>query len=283
MADRAPAQGSERAGSEVDRALILDFANTLDVEASTDDLVTRAQLADFLQRAGVVDGRAAASEQDVALARELRSGIRSAMHLNHDEVRAEVPELSRVLTRLPMRLGWTAGARASSRSRRACLAVWRRSRSRSPTRTPTGRGSGSRSAPTAPARRRITTPRRIGRRTGAAPPAATSPRHGRTGSGPRRPAPDARRPQAPTLAVLRGSATSGLRTAGAGDGADWASGSIAVADTASLRRGARWTLRRSCAFRSSLMMTLIAYAKCLMAVSSWLISLLALPVNKLQW
>ena len=115
-------------GSDANRALILDFANTLDVEASTDDLVTRAQLADFLQRAGVVDGRGAASEQDVALARELRSGIRAAMHLNHDEVRGDVPELSRVLTRLPMRLGWTAGARASSRSRLACPAAWRRSR-----------------------------------------------------------------------------------------------------------------------------------------------------------
>ncbi|HSS67228.1 MAG TPA: CGNR zinc finger domain-containing protein [Nocardioidaceae bacterium] len=104
------ADDSDFGESDADRALILDFANTLDVEASTDDLVTRAQLAEFLQRAGVVDGRAAASEQEVALARELRSGIRAAMHLNHDEVRGDVPELSRVLTRLPMRLGWTAGA-----------------------------------------------------------------------------------------------------------------------------------------------------------------------------
>jgi predicted RNA-binding Zn ribbon-like protein len=100
----------ERARSDADRALVLDFANTLDIEASTDLLVTRAQLAEFLHRAGVVESRSPASEQDVALARELRSGIREALHLNHDEVRGEVPELSRVLSRLPLRLGWSTGA-----------------------------------------------------------------------------------------------------------------------------------------------------------------------------
>jgi predicted RNA-binding Zn ribbon-like protein len=104
------ASAHERGGSDADRALILDFANTLDVEASTDDLVTRAQLAEFLHRAGVVGRRIAASEEDVAVARELRAGIRAALHLNHDEVKGNVPELSRVLARLPMRLGWSDGA-----------------------------------------------------------------------------------------------------------------------------------------------------------------------------
>jgi predicted RNA-binding Zn ribbon-like protein len=114
MASRVPvrAAGSERGRSDADRALILDFANTLDVEASTDVLVTRAQLSDFLHDAGVVERRSPASEQDVALARELRSGIREALHLNHDEVQGEVPELSRVVSRLPLRLGWSTGAPA---------------------------------------------------------------------------------------------------------------------------------------------------------------------------
>jgi predicted RNA-binding Zn ribbon-like protein len=103
------AQPAEGARSEADRRLILDFANTVDVEASTDDLVTRAQLAEFLRESGVLDDGGAATEQDVALARDLRSGIRDALRLNHDEVRDDVPELDRVLARLPMRLSWSAG------------------------------------------------------------------------------------------------------------------------------------------------------------------------------
>jgi predicted RNA-binding Zn ribbon-like protein len=99
----------EEVRSDEDRRLILDFANTIDVEAATDDLVTRAQLTAFLHDAGVIERRTPASEEDVALARELRSGIRRALQLNHDEEHADVPELDRVLSRLPMRLSWSAG------------------------------------------------------------------------------------------------------------------------------------------------------------------------------
>jgi predicted RNA-binding Zn ribbon-like protein len=112
MAGRGSVSGQapDRTRLDADRALILDFANTLDVEASSDALVTRAQLADFLNQAGVIEHRSPATEQDIALARELRSGIREALHLNHDQVRVEVPELSRVLARLPLRLSWSTGA-----------------------------------------------------------------------------------------------------------------------------------------------------------------------------
>jgi predicted RNA-binding Zn ribbon-like protein len=95
--------------SEGERALILDFANTLDVEAGSDELITRSQLSDFLLNAGAIRRRSRATEQDVAVARELRSGIRTALRLNHDEGRAEVPELDNVLGRLPMRLSWSGG------------------------------------------------------------------------------------------------------------------------------------------------------------------------------
>jgi predicted RNA-binding Zn ribbon-like protein len=99
----------EQVPSDDGRRLLLDFANTLDVEAATDDLVTRAQLTAFLHDAGVIERRTPATEEDVALARELRSGIRRALQLNHDEEHADVPELDRVLSRLPMRLSWSGG------------------------------------------------------------------------------------------------------------------------------------------------------------------------------
>ena len=93
----------------IGRQLILDFANTVDVEASTDDLVTRAQLGEFLRRSGVLNDGGVPTEEDVALARDLRSGIRVALRLNHDEASGDVPELDRVLARLPMRLSWSGG------------------------------------------------------------------------------------------------------------------------------------------------------------------------------
>jgi predicted RNA-binding Zn ribbon-like protein len=95
--------------SDAAQQLIIDFANTLDVDEATDDLVTRAELTDFLYDAGALDRRSPASEQDVALARELRAGLRAALALNHDEARAPVAELDRVLARLPMRLRWSDG------------------------------------------------------------------------------------------------------------------------------------------------------------------------------
>lgn len=89
--------------------LIIDFANTVDVDEGTDDLVTRAELTDFLHSAGVLDGRPRASEQEVALAREFRAGVRTALVHNHDDVTEAVDDLDRVLARLPMRLRWSDG------------------------------------------------------------------------------------------------------------------------------------------------------------------------------
>jgi predicted RNA-binding Zn ribbon-like protein len=94
----------------VDARLIVDFANTLDVEEDTDGLVTRAQLADFLLASGAVDRRTAPSEADVALARELRSGIRRALELHHDHDEEGPAELDRALARFPLRVRWSAGA-----------------------------------------------------------------------------------------------------------------------------------------------------------------------------
>ena len=97
-----------------DARLIVEFANTLDIDEGTDSLVTRVDVADFMRATGVLTRRAAATEQDVALARELRSGIRRALELNHDGSHDGEPssELDRALARLPLRVRWNSGSPA---------------------------------------------------------------------------------------------------------------------------------------------------------------------------
>jgi predicted RNA-binding Zn ribbon-like protein len=109
-AQRLMSKHEEAEAPSKDAQLIVDFANTLDVEEGIDSLVTRAQLSEFLHSAGAVERRSPATEESVALARELRHGIRSALMLNRDRLPGAAAELDRALARLPMRLRWSAGS-----------------------------------------------------------------------------------------------------------------------------------------------------------------------------
>jgi predicted RNA-binding Zn ribbon-like protein len=87
-------------------AIVRDFVNTTDRETGTDELTTPTELTGYLVREGLLDGAAPASEDDLAIALRLRSGLRSALELNHVGESAPLPELSSALGELPIDLTW---------------------------------------------------------------------------------------------------------------------------------------------------------------------------------
>ncbi|MEQ7005160.1 CGNR zinc finger domain-containing protein [Actinopolymorpha sp. B17G11] len=86
--------------------LLCAFANTLDVDAGTDDLGDPAALTGWLTARGLVDGDVRASASDLALATAIRSGLRQAMVQHHDRSDAALAGLDEVAARLPLRLGF---------------------------------------------------------------------------------------------------------------------------------------------------------------------------------
>jgi predicted RNA-binding Zn ribbon-like protein len=87
--------------------LLVAFTNSEDHELDTDDLTTRAQLTQWLFDHGLLDHRVAAGDDELALARQLRAGLRDALVANHDgsfDYRA----LEVAATQLPLRLSITA-------------------------------------------------------------------------------------------------------------------------------------------------------------------------------
>ena len=91
----------------VDIGVVRDFVNTTDHELGTDDLTTPADLTAYLHRAGLMDRRTRSTDDDLALARQLRVGLRRALELNHVGESATVPELDTTLDQLPLELRWT--------------------------------------------------------------------------------------------------------------------------------------------------------------------------------
>jgi predicted RNA-binding Zn ribbon-like protein len=89
-------------------AVVRDFVNTTDRETGTDDLSTQADLVRHLTRDGLLTSTARATSADLALARRLRAGLRSALEGNHDGDVDPVPELVKALAELPVTLGWGA-------------------------------------------------------------------------------------------------------------------------------------------------------------------------------
>jgi len=87
-------------------AVVRDFVNTTDHETGSDDLTTRADLVRHLRGAGLLDGTARASPDDLALARRLRAGLRRALEAHHDGEVETLPELSSALRELPVALDW---------------------------------------------------------------------------------------------------------------------------------------------------------------------------------
>ena len=87
-------------------AVVRDFVNTTDHETGTDELTTKAELSRYLLREGLLARAARATDEDLALARRLRAGLRRALELNHDGSVDALPSLADALRELPIGLDW---------------------------------------------------------------------------------------------------------------------------------------------------------------------------------
>jgi predicted RNA-binding Zn ribbon-like protein len=83
--------------------LLVAFTNSEDHELNTDDLTTRAQLTQWLFDHGLLDRRVAATEDELALAQQLRAGLHDALVANHDGS-FDYSALEIAATKLPLRL-----------------------------------------------------------------------------------------------------------------------------------------------------------------------------------
>ncbi|HKA69638.1 MAG TPA: CGNR zinc finger domain-containing protein [Actinomycetes bacterium] len=89
--------------------LLVDFANSYDVEDGTEDLGTPAELAGWLAERDLLPRDADVSPEALTLARELRTGFRKAMAAHHDGTRPDGLELTTVAAKLPLRLTFDRG------------------------------------------------------------------------------------------------------------------------------------------------------------------------------
>jgi predicted RNA-binding Zn ribbon-like protein len=90
-----------------DIGVLRDFVNTTDRELGTDALTTPAELTAYLHSTGLMERRTRSTDADLALARELRAGLRHALELNHVGESAPVPGLESALDQLALELRWT--------------------------------------------------------------------------------------------------------------------------------------------------------------------------------
>ncbi|MEV5571515.1 CGNR zinc finger domain-containing protein [Spirillospora sp. NPDC052269] len=99
-------------------ALLRDFVNTLDVETGADEIETPGRLAAWLDENGLTQAlpavqAATATGDDLVLARDLREGLRAAMHDHHGPSDPSGPRfppgLEDALTALPLRVTLDGG------------------------------------------------------------------------------------------------------------------------------------------------------------------------------
>jgi predicted RNA-binding Zn ribbon-like protein len=95
-----PASNTEPRHIELIRA----FANTLDVEDGTDSLTSRSDLTRWLHEHDLLLRRTPSSDEDLALARQLREGLREALEAHHDGVSVDSPALRAATAQLPLRM-----------------------------------------------------------------------------------------------------------------------------------------------------------------------------------
>jgi predicted RNA-binding Zn ribbon-like protein len=89
-------------------ALLLSFANTVDVELCAETLAGPAALTSWLQGAGLAGRRAEATDEDLTCALALRDGLRRAISAHHgDSPALHDPEFEAATRRLPLRLTLT--------------------------------------------------------------------------------------------------------------------------------------------------------------------------------
>lgn len=84
--------------------LIQSFANTLDVDDATDSFTTRNELTRWLYENELLARRTPSTDDDLALALRLRSGIRDAMAAHHGDLPVESADLTAATARLPLRM-----------------------------------------------------------------------------------------------------------------------------------------------------------------------------------
>lgn len=89
-------------------SVVRDFVNTTDRETGTDELATPAGLADYLVAEGLADARPRVTAADLALAHELRAGLRRVLESHHDGTEPPAEALAEAVARLPVRLTWSS-------------------------------------------------------------------------------------------------------------------------------------------------------------------------------
>jgi predicted RNA-binding Zn ribbon-like protein len=103
----APSAGEPRsAPAHVE--LLISFTNSVDHELETDDLTTRAELSKWLFDHGLLGRATASTDDDLALARQLRDGLHDALVANHDGS-SDYSSLESAAAMLPLRLSASAG------------------------------------------------------------------------------------------------------------------------------------------------------------------------------
>jgi predicted RNA-binding Zn ribbon-like protein len=105
--------GKEGSVSRSDRPaeFLAEFANTLEIEgAVTTDLIgTAAQLGDWLGERGLLPAGVEVTGDDVALAHELRDGLRAVLASHHDATQPRAEDMDRLAGaagQLPLRLSF---------------------------------------------------------------------------------------------------------------------------------------------------------------------------------
>jgi predicted RNA-binding Zn ribbon-like protein len=99
--------------NESDIQLVREFANTLDTEDGTDELSSPAGLTRWLRAHDLLSAADAATGSDLALARELRAGLRAELRTHHgaDPDPEARRALDAVTARLPLRVAFAGDRR----------------------------------------------------------------------------------------------------------------------------------------------------------------------------
>ncbi len=95
---------ANKSGVSSHAELLKAFANTVDVEDGTDSLTTRNELTRWLHEHHLLDRRTPSSDDDLALVRLLRDGIREAMMAHHGDAPVESAALASATAQLPLQM-----------------------------------------------------------------------------------------------------------------------------------------------------------------------------------
>ncbi len=86
--------------------LLVDFANTYEVDGDLDVIGTPETLRDWLSGRGLLPATGRATRADLDLAHTLRDGLRTAMAVHHDDETEPVRELDAAASRFTLRVAF---------------------------------------------------------------------------------------------------------------------------------------------------------------------------------